>query len=222
MGSYPARGHDLGAHDVGLRLRVAAVLQEDGVHPEAADDVDDLRGASWAGRGPGSRPARPGRPAPCRPWSRCWCRAGARRARSRGPGRPPPRLPSAPGQDAAVDVDEAAGQGEGVDVARVHDADLVGELGPGRLRGQPAEDGLDVALGVAVVEQRELPLRLDRRLASDLDVLLGREDVEPRLDLRGRRQGGDGGNQGRRTGGARPRRRPGSSNVAFACVLPSS
>ena len=42
-------GHDLRADDVGLRLGVAAVLQEDRVQPEPADDVDDLRGraARW-------------------------------------------------------------------------------------------------------------------------------------------------------------------------------
>jgi hypothetical protein len=44
-GVVAGAGHDLRPHDVGLRLRVAAVLQEHRVHAEAADDVDDLRGA---------------------------------------------------------------------------------------------------------------------------------------------------------------------------------
>ena len=71
-----------------------------------------------------------------------------------------------------------------------------GNFVPGACAASREKTDSTYRCGVAVVEQRELPLRLRRRLASDLDVLLGREHVEPRLDLRGRGQGGDGGNQG--------------------------
>ena len=54
-------------------------------------------------------------------------------------------------------------------------------------RGQPAHDGVEVALDVAVAHHGKLPLRVGGRLPADLGVLLDREEV----DGRRRRSGGE-------------------------------
>jgi hypothetical protein len=85
---------------------------------------------------------------------------------------------------AAVDVNEAARQGEGVDLAHVHHAELVGESFAGRFPGQPLAERAKVSLDIGARQEAHLPLDLRCRLAADLNVLLGREEVEAGLELR--------------------------------------
>ncbi len=86
--------------------------------------------------------------------------------------------------DAAVYVNEAAGQRERVDVRGVHDAEAVLKLRSSRIRRQPLSDAVDVRVGLRVIDDGKLLFCLRRRLLADLHVVLRREKIESGLDLR--------------------------------------
>src|SRR3954447_20601827 len=85
---------------------------------------------------------------------------------------------------AAVDVNESAGQREGVDVRLVDDAEAILKLRPARVRGEALTDAIQVRIRLRVVQDRELLLRLHCRLLADVDIVLRRKEIEARFDLR--------------------------------------
>ena len=86
-------------------------------------------------------------------------------------------------ENAAVDVDEAPGKGEGVDVARVHDLEVVLKFRAAGIGSKPLPDGVYVTAHRRVVQDRYLLLGLRRRLLPDLNVVLRLEKIETRLDV---------------------------------------
>ena len=176
-GVVPGSGHDLRSDLVGLVFGVTAELEEDRVQPQAADRVHDLRRvAAVLAEQPAQYPeaglAEIGLRGLVGPVAQRHVRhlvgqhAGQLRLASR-------RL-----EQAAVHVHRAAGEREGVDRGVVHGLDRVGIARARSLRRQLADDLVEVAVHVPVLQQRELPLGLHRGLTSDLDVLLHAEQVE--------------------------------------------
>src|SRR5262249_38997060 len=80
-------------------------------------------------------------------------------------------------QGPAIDVDEAAGQGEGVDRIVVHDSELVRIACAGSIRRQPLSDSRHARVLICP----QLPVDHRRRLSPDLVILPRRKDVEPRF-----------------------------------------
>ena len=76
-------------------------------------------------------------------------------------------------EDATIDEDEPARQREGVDVGRVHYAELILKIRSARIRSQPLADIVDVRVDLAVVQDRQLLQSLLHRFLSDLHVVLG-------------------------------------------------
>ena len=148
-GRVAARGEDLRAADVRLRLELAAELQEQRVQADAADGVQDLRGvvadlaaeetaedlqAGLGGVG-------------LRGLVRSVTERGVRdlvREHARDLTFVPRVL-----DDAAVEIDVAARQRERVDVRCVHDAEAVLELRTARVRRELLADAVDVLLDLA-------------------------------------------------------------------------
>jgi hypothetical protein len=76
-------------------------------------------------------------------------------------------------EEAARNVDEPAGEGEGVHFVVVEHAELPGEVGAGRVGGEVHADFLDVLLDRGVgVEAAELTLELRGGLTAHGDFLL--------------------------------------------------
>ena len=86
-------------------------------------------------------------------------------------------------EDSTVDVDESAGQSEGVDVSGVHHPKTILKLGPAGVGREPLPDLIDVRRDRRVIQDRHLLLSFLCGLLPYLDVLLRREQVESRLDL---------------------------------------
>src|SRR2546430_9886366 len=57
------------------------------------------------------------------------------------------------------------------------------ELRSARIRRQALANLIQIGVHLAVVQYRQLLLRLSRRLLSDLNVITGREEIESRLDV---------------------------------------
>jgi len=76
----------------------------------------------------------------------------------------------------AIDVSEAAGQREGVDILHINDFVGIAELSVLELRrnrfGQPLPDARDVSLRRTVIQQGHLAFRLLRRLLAELHVFV--------------------------------------------------
>ena len=176
-GVVPGSGHDLRSDLVGLVLGVAAELQEDRVQPQAADRVHDLRRVATV---------LPQEPAE-------YPEAGLAEIGLRGLVGPVAqghvghlvgqhagqlRLASRRLEQAAVHVHRAAGEREGVDRGVVHGLDRVRIARARSFRRQLADDLVEVAVHVRILQHRELPLGLHRGLTADLDVLLHAEQVE--------------------------------------------
>ena len=76
--------------------------------------------------------------------------------------------------EAAVDVNETAGQRERVDLVRVDDVEMPREVGPARLRGDRLAELLDIAGDPRIVEQRKLRVDFGGVVFSDGNFLLVR------------------------------------------------
>src|SRR6185295_16282484 len=85
------------------------------------------------------------------------------------------------GDQAGVDVDEAARQVEGVDGAVVDDEEVPPPVAQRRLRGDPAPHGVQVVERRAVVDEPHLALHLGVHLLARGPLLVGRDEVDPAL-----------------------------------------
>ena len=189
--------HDLRPEEVGLALVVAAVFQHQGAETELRPICDDGAGGSaddGAGDGAGQcaelnpRALRLGdvRGAVTEEHVGELVRHHARHFTF-----------EAGGVDhAAVDEHRPAGQGEGVDLTKVHAGEriLVGRMVQLRWcsRHQAFADPAEVSRHFAVVDDRKLLSRFGRGLESELDVLLRRKFVLRWSDPRLSRDGKDG------------------------------
>jgi hypothetical protein len=73
---------------------------------------------------------------------------------------------------AAVDVDEAARDRKRVDFGRIHDVERPRQVGPVRQPRDRITQDVDVAIGLGVVDDRQLLVDLCDVLLPDLDFLL--------------------------------------------------
>jgi hypothetical protein len=179
LGVVPGPRHHLRSELVGLELVFTAELEERRVQPDAADGAQDLRGVAAV------LPEQPAQDA----------EAGLAEIGLRGlvgsvtqghvghlvgQHADQLRLVSRRLDQPAVHVHRAARKREGVDRGVVHGLDAVRIARSGSLGRQLRDDLAQVAIRVRVVQERQLPLGLDRGLTSDLDVLLDAEKVEAR------------------------------------------
>jgi hypothetical protein len=84
---------------------------------------------------------------------------------------------------AAVDVEEPARQGEGVDGAVVHRFELVGVFCPGCFLRQLAAQVIQIAIHARIVPDGQLALGVGGNLGADFHVLLRRKQVPTRLQF---------------------------------------
>src|SRR5215213_942418 len=89
------------------------------------------------------------------------------------------------GQRARVDEDITAGQRKGVDLLGCDDGELVCEWIAGRFRRQPFAQSLYVRRYPFITQDGHLLCDLLCRSFAKLHVLLGREEIEPGLEMRG-------------------------------------
>ena len=95
-------------------------------------------------------------------------------------------------------VDGASGKRERVDVGEIRDAEAVRIAGPWGLGREPLAHALHVLGRVAGADERNPAIDDGGRLRSDLDVLLGREEIEAGTDARLREtRGGQGQDEAR-------------------------
>ena len=83
-----------------------------------------------------------------------------------------------------VDIEEPPGESEGVDGRVVDSFELIGVALSRRPVSQTTAQAVEVTVDSSVIQQRQLALRFLRGLAAQLDVLLRRKEVPPRLQFR--------------------------------------
>ena len=88
---------------------------------------------------------------------------------------------------APVDVDVAAGQGEGVYLPEIEDPEMVGNA-PARMPGQPLAEALNAALHGRVARERVAALHLHGRPAAQLHFLFWAESEDLGAGRRGLEQ----------------------------------
>ena len=177
------RGEDLRSPNVRLRLDVAAVLQEQRIETETTDRIDDLRRSRTDFSAEKS----------AENTDAGLCEVGLRRLMCPVPQRDMGNLVRHDAGDfaliacivenAAIDVDEPAGERERINIRRIHHSEAILKLRAARVRRKSLSDRVHICSHLRIIENWQLLLGLSRRLLADLDVVLWRKKIEPRLEF---------------------------------------